>query len=56
MLKIRITFVENKNGIEELEQAKKILKKEFNVIQESKIYKGRGESQFSNIYYDVESK
>lgn len=56
MLKIRVTFVNNENGLKELEQAKNSIKKEFEVLSESKIYKGRGESQFSNIYFDVEPK
>lgn len=56
MLKVRITFVDNEKGVNELEQAKKSINKEFIILQESKIYKGRGNSQFANIYYDVEPK
>lgn len=56
MLKIRITFVDDENGRKELEVAKDKLAKEFNILSESKIYQGRGNSQYSNIYIDLEHK
>ena len=54
MLKIRITY--NKDNKEELEKAIETLEKNFNVLNKSKIYKGRGESKYNNIYLDVENK
>lgn len=56
MLKVRITFVDTKAGREELEEAKEKLSKDFNILQESRVYQGRGNSQYSNIYLDVENK
>ena len=47
MLKIRITY--NKDNKEELEKAIEKLEKNFNVLNKSKIYKGRGESKYNNI-------
>lgn len=51
MLKIRITFIKK----DEFRVALKNLKKEFNVLSISKIYKGRY-SKYSNVYLEVESK
>lgn len=56
MLKIRITFIDNKKGNEELKEAITSIKKDFDVINKSRIYKGRNNSQYSSIYIDVESK
>lgn len=50
MLKIRITYAD-KN---ELDAAIKKLEQSFKVLSISKPYKGRGRSQYSNIYLDVE--
>ena len=52
MLKIRITYADDK----ELAAAIKKLEKEFKVLSISKPYRGRGRSQYSNIYLDVENK
>lgn len=56
MLKIRATFVDNERGKKELKDFLELLKKNktFDVINESKVYKGRGNSQYSNIYLDIE--
>ena len=56
MLKIRATFVDNERGKQELEDFSELLKenKMFDVISKSKVYKGRGNSQYSNIYLDIE--
>ena len=51
MLKIRVTFMKK----EDLRIALQKLKKEFNVLSISKIYKGRY-SKFSNVYLEVENK
>ena len=56
MLKVRITFVDNEKGRKELDYAKEKLAKSFNILNESKVYEGRGNSQYSNIYLDVEAK
>lgn len=56
MIKIRLTFVDNEKGNKELENTLKELKKSFDILNESKIYKGRGNSQYSNIYLDIERK
>ena len=56
MLKVRITFVDNLEGRKELDNAKEKLAKSFNILNESRIYAGRGNSQYSNIYLDIEDK
>ena len=56
MLKIRITFVDNLEGRKEDIRAIEELKYKYTVLNESRIYKGRGGSKYSNIYLDVESK
>ncbi len=58
MLKIRATFVDNERGNKELEDFLELLRenKMFMVISESKVYKGRCNSQYSNIYLDIECK
>ena len=54
MLKIRITF--DKNNPDELNEAIDKLKENFDIIQVSKIYEGRGESRYSNVYIDLNTK
>ena len=54
MLKIRITY--NREDEKELEKAIKKLEKNFDILNKSRIYKGRGESKYNNIYLDVETK
>lgn len=56
MLKIRITFVNDLEGEKELDNALINIKKNFEVINKSKVYKGRGASNYSNIYIDVRGK
>ena len=56
MLKLRITFVDDKNGNKELAEAKEIINKNFEIINISKIYKGRNNSNYSNVYIDVSGK
>ncbi|MBQ8999822.1 MAG: hypothetical protein IJ086_14195 [Clostridium sp.] len=58
MLKVRATFVDNERGNKELEDFLELLRenKMFMVVSESKVYKGRGNSQYSNIYVDIEYK
>ncbi|MDC4245554.1 hypothetical protein [Clostridium perfringens] len=56
MLKLRITFVDNEKGNEELNKALSKITNDFEVINKSDIYKGRAGSKYSNIYLDVENK
>lgn len=56
MLKLRITFVDDKNGNKELEEDKEIINKNFEIINISKVYKGRNNSKYSNVYVDVSGK
>ena len=56
MLKLRITFVDDKNGNKELAEAKEIINKNFEIINISKIYKGRNNCKYSNVYIDVSGK
>ena len=54
MLKVRVTFVDNEEGREELKNIEKNLNKDYEIINKSKIYKSRGETQYSNVYFDIE--
>ena len=56
MLKLRITFVDDKNGNKELAEVKEIINKIFVIINISKVYKGRNNSKYSNVYIDVSGK
>ena len=56
MLKIRITFADTEPGRKELEEALDQLDQDFNVLNRSKVYQGRGTSIYSNIYLEVENK
>ena len=53
MVKVRLTYVQDSD---EEKAVLEVLKQQFNVIQVSREYKGRGNSQYSNIYVDVEVK
>lgn len=54
MLKLRITY--NRNNKDELEKAIDLIKKEYDIVNRSKEYKGRGESLYNNVYVDIELK
>lgn len=56
MLKIRLTFVDDKEGITSLGRFVSELEDSFVIISKSRVYKGRGGSKYSNIYFDVEFK
>ena len=56
MIKCRLTFVDNTKGQKELEETIDKLKENFDVINTSRIYKGRNGSMYSNIYLDIEKK
>ena len=51
MVKVRLTYVANSD---EEQAVLEVLKKEFNVVNVSREYKGRGTSQYNNIYVDLE--
>lgn len=56
MIKIRLTFPDTDKGNKELEEAINILKNNFEVLNISDVYEGRGKSKYSNVYMDVEKK
>ena len=56
MIKCRLTFVDNTKGQKELEETIDKLKENFDVINTSRIYKGRNGSRYSNIYLDIEKR
>lgn len=56
MIKIRLTFVDTPKGHSELAGAIKILNDNYIVLNQSKVYKGRGATKYSNIYLDIELK
>lgn len=56
MIKMRLTFVDTAKGNKELDKALKEIEKSFDILNKSKVYKGRNGSQYSNIYLDVEEK
>lgn len=56
MLKVRVTFVDDKDGQEELDEAKQIFKDNYRILNESRIYKGRNKSKYSNVYLDIEKR
>lgn len=56
MIKVRLTYTNDKEGIQEKEMMIKEIEKEFNVLSISKEYLGRGNSIYNNIYLDVKVK
>ena len=56
MIKCRLTFTHDKDGVAELNNTIDTIKKDFNILNISKTYKGRGNSQYSNIYLDIIQK
>lgn len=57
MLKIRVTFVdEDSKSINDIEKVLSVLEKDFQILNQSKVYKGRGTSRYSNIYIDIDRK
>ena len=54
MLKVRITY--NREDEKELKKAIEKLEKDFDILNKSKIDRGRGENKYNNIYLDVENK
>lgn len=57
MLKIRVTFVDGDNkSINDINKILSALEKDFQILNQSKVYKGRGASKYSNIYIDIDRK
>ena len=57
MLKLRITFVKDEEGREELENMISDLEKNnYEILHQSKVYHGRGNSKYSNVYLEVKKK
>lgn len=57
MLKIRVTFVDGDNkSINDINKILSALEKDFQILNQSKVYKGRGTSKYSNIYIDIGRK
>lgn len=54
MLKIRITY--NRENKKELDEAIEKLEKNFDILNKSRVYQGRGKSKYNNIYLDVQNK
>lgn len=53
MVKVRLTYVADSN---EEKTVLDVLKEQFNVVNVSREYRGRGTSKFNNIYIDLEVK
>lgn len=56
MIKVRLTFIDDSAGEKELKEMLEDIKKNYEIISESKIYKGRNGSKYSNIYLDIYKK
>ena len=56
MIKLRITFVDNEEGRKELSESIAKIENNFDILNKSKVYPGRGNSQYSNIYIDASVK
>lgn len=55
MLKIRLEYADNRKGIEELEEALKVLEKDFEILYRSKPYTNRN-SLYKRVHVEVEKK
>lgn len=53
MVKVRLTYVADSD---EEKAVLDVLKEQFNVVNVSKEYAGRGGSKYNNIYIDLEPK
>ena len=53
MLKLRITFPDNSTGNKELEELLELLKENTGILNESNIYKSRGNTKYNNVYIDL---
>lgn len=55
MLKIRLEYADNRKGLEELEEALKVLEKDFEILYRSKPYTNRNDL-YKRVYVEVEKK
>lgn len=55
MLKIRLEYADNRKGFEELEEALKVLEKDFEILHRSKPYTNRS-GLYKRVYVEVEKK
>ena len=53
MRKVRLTYVA---GDKEKDRLIELLKREYEVVHVSKEYRGRGTSQYNNVYVDLVEK
>ncbi len=51
MIKVRLTY--NQEDTQELQKVLEIINSNFNILNQSKEYEGRGKSKYSNIYIDI---
>jgi len=56
MIKIRLRYVDDEKGKEELNIALKKIEKEFDIISKSKSYQDSRGSKYSRIYLDLKNK
>lgn len=56
MIKVRLTFTDDSAGQKELKEMLEDINKNYEIVNESRIYKGRNASKYSNIYLDVYKK
>ena len=56
MLKIRLYFIDDEEGREELERGIENLEKNFEIISRSKVYNNSKGSKYSRVYLDVKNK
>ena len=55
MLKIRLEYADNRKGLEELEEALKVLEQDLEILYRSKAYANRN-SLYKRVYVEVEKK
>lgn len=55
MIKIRLEYADNQNGIEELQKVSDVLEKNFTILSKSKPYQNRN-SSYKRLYLDIEEK
>lgn len=56
MIKIRITFTSDEEGLVEYVKAIDEINKAFKVVNISKTYSGRGNSKYNSVYIDAKVK
>lgn len=56
MIKMRLTFVDDEKGIAEFGRIVAEIERSFDIVFKSRVYKGRGDSKYNNVYLDLEIK